>query len=449
MISCVDCDIASMDRSLKQFQNELKTSEVGLFFFAGHGMQIDGENYLAAVDTSRTDESAAKYTSMALNHVIEVMEKSNCATNIIILDACRNNPFERAWTRSMEVQGLASVYAPRGTLIAFATSPGQTASDGEGRNGAYTTALLKHMNTPDCSIETMFKRVRNTLSAATGGTQISWEHTSLAEEFFFNLSLGVRIDLYGDTALSDSLFILDEAKKSNAIIKGLKTLNWAVQNSAVGELTVDVTDKAGTDSLFVVGRNLYQAACGSSNAAMAYLQDFANSSAGMDEAKRKALLDGMLFEMFYDSNAKLRKDFKVHMFEPLFALQRNKDLKSSFDFIAECLLPDATRFYSIPGKALEVAVDVSTQPSSAKSGHHILQTVYYQGSGILWMEDRDYEPDPGKPPMRKTLTLDQFENLLAEQMVVAPRLLKINYDSFVDTGNETIAFPYGWTTRKR
>jgi uncharacterized caspase-like protein len=132
-------------------------------------MQIDGENYLAAVDTDGTDEIAAKHSSLALNRVIEVMEKSGCSTSIIVLDACRNNPFERAWTRSMESRGLAPVYAPRGTLIAFATSPGQTASDGRGRNGAYTAALLQHMTTPDCSIETMFKRVRNTLSAATKG----------------------------------------------------------------------------------------------------------------------------------------------------------------------------------------------------------------------------------------------------------------------------------------
>lgn len=449
VITCLDADIAAMDRALKQFKAKLKSSDVGLFFFAGHGMQIDGENYLAALDTSRTDESGAKYTSMALNHVIEVMEKSKCKTSIIILDACRNNPFERAWSRSMEVRGLASVYAPRGTLIAFATSPGQTASDGSGRNGAYTNALLKHINTPDFSIEMMFKRVRNSLSAATKGKQISWEHTSLSEEFFFNLSLGVRIDLYGPTALSDGLFVVDEGRKSHSIIRGLKTLTWSRQNAAVGELTVDVANKAGRDSLFVIGRNLYQSACGSSNAAASYVRDFPNRTSGLKEEKRKALLDGMLFEVFYDPHGKLRTDFKLGMFGPLFALQRHKEFKPSFDFIAECLLPDASRFYSIPGKAIEVAVDVSTRPSAGKSGRHILLSVHYQGGDILWMEDPDYEPDPGEAPMRETLSLKEFEERLAEQMVVAPHLLKVNYSSFKAKGDETISFPYGWTTRKR
>lgn len=124
VIRSIDSDHAAVDRELKRFQRVLKESDVGLFFFAGHGMQIDGENYLAAVDTDGTDEIAAKHSSLALNRVIEVMEKSDCSTSIIILDACRNNPFERVWTRSFESRGLAPVYAPCGTLVAYATSPG-------------------------------------------------------------------------------------------------------------------------------------------------------------------------------------------------------------------------------------------------------------------------------------------------------------------------------------
>ncbi|PZP29045.1 MAG: peptidase C14 [Roseateles depolymerans] len=448
VIRSLDSDHADMDRALKKFQRVLKDSDVGLFFFAGHGMQIDGENYLAAVDTDGTDEIAAKHSSLALNRVIEVMEKSGCSTSIIVLDACRNNPFERAWTRSMESRGLAPVYAPRGTLIAFATSPGQTASDGRGRNGAYTAALLQHMTTPDCSIETMFKRVRNTLSAATKGRQISWEHTSLAGEFFFNLSLGLRIDLYAETSLSDSLFVLDDAKTSHRVIRELKSSTWPRQNPAVDGFTADVANKASADSLFVVGRNLYQAACGGSHSAMAYLRDFASRSSGIKEPKRKALLDGMLFEVFYDPNGKLRKQFKLRQFEPLFALQRHKDLLPSFDFIAECLLPEAARFYSIPGKRHEVVVDVATHPS-AKAGHHVLDSVHCDGASILWLEDEDYAPEPGESPERKKLTLEQFELQLAEQMLVAPHLLKVNYVSFEPESRDTIAFPLGWSTRRR
>lgn len=448
VIQKTDCSHADMDRALKNFRAALDTSDVGLFFFAGHGMQIDGENYLAATDTQAADEIDAKHSSLPLNRIIETMERSKCLTSIIILDACRDNPFERAWHRSIHVRGLAPVYAPRGTLIAYATSPGQTASDGVGRNGAYTAALLQHLATPDCSIENMFKRVRNTLSAATKGHQISWEHTSLAGEFHFNLSLGVRIDLYSDVALHDNLFVLDEAKASHRVIQGLKSSTWPKQNPAVANFTPTVANAASIDSLFVVGRNIYQAACGGSNAAAAYLDNFVSLTSSIEEEKRKALLDGVLFEIFFDPNAKLRMKYKLGRFKEIFALQRHKSLLPSFDFIAECLLPEARRFFTIPGKRLEVVVDVVTRPG-AKTDHHILESLHCGGESILWQEDQDYVPEPGEPAQRQRLTLGEFETLLAEQMVIAPHLLQVNYQSFTKHGGEIIFFPRGWTARRR
>lgn len=448
VIEKIDSPRADMDRALQRFQRELKDIDVGLFFFAGHGMQIDGENYLVAVDTDAADEIAAKHSSLALNRVIDVMAKSGCSTGIIILDACRDNPFERAWTRSIDVRGLAPVYVPRGTLIAYATSPGQTASDGQGRNGAYTAALLQHLTTPDCSIESMFKRVRNTLSAATKGRQISWEHTSLAGEFFFNLSLGLRIDLYSETALSDSLFVLDDGKASHRLIRELKSSTWPRQNPAVDGFTPEIANKASVDSLFVVGRNLYQAACGGSHSATAYLEDFASRTIGIEEPKRKALLDGMLFEIFFDPNARLRDEFKLRKFESLFSLMRHKDLSPSFDFIAECLLPDAAQFHAIPGKRQEVVIDVVTNPS-IDTDRHVVESIHYSGDSILWLEDEDYAPEPGKPPSMRRLTAKDFEALLSEQMLVPRRLLKVNYQSFVKQGTEVICLPRGWTAKKR
>jgi Caspase domain len=306
VIKKTDCTHKEMDLALKDFRALLKKSDVGLFFFAGHGMQIDGENYLAAVDADADTETDAKHSSLPLNRVIETMEKSNATTNIVILDACRDNPFERAWHRSVSTRGLAPVYAPKGTIIAYATSPGQIARDGTGRNGAYTAALLKHIDTPDCSLEIMFKRVRNTLSADTGGKQISWEHTSLSGEFYFNLSIGARIDEYSNVALSDHLFVLDASKTSHTIIQGLKTHDWYRQNPAVAKLTPELANKAGINSLFVLGRNIYQAACGGSHGAVEFLAAFMSKAAGIDEAKHKALFDGILFEIFFDSQGKLR-----------------------------------------------------------------------------------------------------------------------------------------------
>ena len=126
-------------------------------------MQFQGENYLNTTDTNFYDEISAKHSSIPLNQVIDRMAACSNVVNILILDACRDNPFLQAWHRSVESAGLAPVHSPEGTLIAYATSPGQKAKDGTGRNGRYTEALLKHIKTPDVPIEDMFKRVRNTL----------------------------------------------------------------------------------------------------------------------------------------------------------------------------------------------------------------------------------------------------------------------------------------------
>src|SRR6185312_17292577 len=184
------------------------------------------------------------------------------------------NPWERRWHRNAATRGLASVYAPKGTIIGFATSPGEVAYDGIGRNGTYTAALLQHIDAPDCSIETMFKRVRNTVAAASGGKQTSWEHTSLSGEFFFNLSLGNLIEEYDGTALADALFTLDDAKVSHKIIAGLKTYNWYRQNPALELLDAKSANRMAKNSLFVIGRNIYQAACGGANSAVEFIRGF-------------------------------------------------------------------------------------------------------------------------------------------------------------------------------
>jgi Caspase domain len=445
VIEKTDCTHKEMDHALKQFRASLTDSDVALFFFAGHGMQIDGENYLAAVDADFGNETDAKHSSLPLNRVIETMEKSGTATKIIILDACRNNPFEFAWHRSAATRGLASVYAPRGTIIAFATSPGQIALDGTSRNGRYTAALLKHIDRPDCSLENMFKRVRNTLSAATKGKQISWEHTSLAGEFFFNLSLGARIDAYSDQALSDRLFVLDDSKTSHRLIQGLKTLDWYRQNPAVSKITPELINSARTDSLFVLGRNIYQAACGSSNGAIEYLSGFMTRTSGVDDARRKALLDGMLFEIFFDSRAQLREQPKNRYLEQVFDLQQYDELSESFAFISECLLAHPDRFHAIPGKSREITVDVVTKMKAGNK--HVIQKVMFEGADILWIED-DVFGIRGSKPGYETISIKGFEKRLSDEMVVPARLLTVTY-LFDRSSKPQLLFPEGGTTRKR
>src|SRR5271170_5968199 len=181
-------------------------------------------------------------------------EKRFSPTGLVILDACRNNPFEGR-TRSVGSNELAPVYAPKGTLIAFSTSPGQTSLDGSGRNGYYTKALLQHIDTPNLPIETMFKRVRSTLEDLTQGKQTSWEHTSLTGDFHFQLSVVRGAHGYGPMATADSLF-LRNGGSSGRLIEALKSYNWYTQNPALDAFTPDQARGYTSDELFVVGRNI-------------------------------------------------------------------------------------------------------------------------------------------------------------------------------------------------
>nr|WP_248312820.1 caspase family protein [Bosea spartocytisi] len=303
---------ADMRAALAQFQEAIEPGGVALVFFAGHGIQIDGENFLFACDTDASGENQAKYSSLSLDQVIDVLDRSKADTKIIILDACRENPFETAWHRSGATRGLASVFAPRGTIIAFATSPGQVALDGRSGNGVYTGALLQHIDTPDCPIETLFKRVRNAVAAETAGKQITWEHTSLAGDFYFNNSAGSFVTTYQASSLADSLFVLDDGKKSHQIIRGLKSLDWYTQNPALDRLKSGLANTINDDNLFVLGRNIYQAANGGARAAEAFIRDFVDKTRGMKPDKVRALLDGMLFEIFFNSKGELRETIKVN-----------------------------------------------------------------------------------------------------------------------------------------
>ena len=175
-----------MKREIDEFGRRLKDYDVGLFFYAGHGAQAGGVNYLFPVDANPEGEDDVEFHCVEMNRVIARMESAGSKTNIIILDACRDNPFDRAWSRSSRGRGLASVTAPRGTYIAYATAPGSTAHDGFGRNGIYTAALLRTIGTPDIPIEDVFKVVRSMVLNASNGKQLTWDASSLIGTFTFN-----------------------------------------------------------------------------------------------------------------------------------------------------------------------------------------------------------------------------------------------------------------------
>ena len=159
-----------------------------MFYYAGHGVQAKGRNYLIPIDAEIQSEAEVEDSGVDVGLVLNYMDEAQNGLNIVILDACRNNPFGRSFRSAAE--GLAQVDAPTGTLIAYATAPGRVASDGTGQNGLYTSELLKQMRVPSVSVTDMFMRVRAEVMKQTGNKQVPWESSSLVGAFYFNGSAG-------------------------------------------------------------------------------------------------------------------------------------------------------------------------------------------------------------------------------------------------------------------
>jgi uncharacterized caspase-like protein len=178
-----NANLQQMDDAVREFGRRLERAHAGLFYYAGHGMQIKGRNFLIPVGANFQHEDEVAYRSLDAGQVLDKMDSAKTQVNLMILDACRNNPFHAVF-RSKR-QGLAEMEAPAGTLIAFATAPGSVALDGEGSNGVYTKHLLVQMKQPGQPVEQAFKRVRIGVVEETRQRQIPWESSSLRDDFQF------------------------------------------------------------------------------------------------------------------------------------------------------------------------------------------------------------------------------------------------------------------------
>ena len=171
------------EESVRAFGSKINRGGVALFFFAGHGMQVKGVNYLLPVGANIQKETDIEFEAVDAGRIMSEIESAGSRLNIVILDACRNNPFVRG-TRSA-ARGLAVMSAPSGTVVAYATGPGEVASDGDGKNGLYTQELLKNIREPNMKIEDVLKRTRIAVKDKTSGQQVPWENTSLDGDFYF------------------------------------------------------------------------------------------------------------------------------------------------------------------------------------------------------------------------------------------------------------------------
>ena len=186
-----DLDRAATEQALRAFGGALGDADVALFYYAGHGLQVDTRNFLVPVDARLAGENDLPFEAVDLTLVLSLMERRP-RINLVFLDACRDNPLAQNLARSMGAarstavsRGLAIAESGIGTLLVYATQPGNIALDGSGAHSPFTQGLLDYIATPEIEVRQMVTRVRNEVLQATGGKQVPWDHSSLTGDFFF------------------------------------------------------------------------------------------------------------------------------------------------------------------------------------------------------------------------------------------------------------------------
>ena len=238
----LDLDKAAFDRKLKDFSKDLQGASVGVFFYAGHALQVAGQNYLVPIDAQLSTASALEFEMVRADVVQRVMEHET-NTNLLFLDACRDNPLARSLARAMGTRsaqvgsGLAPVASGVGTLISFSTQPGNVALDGGGRNSPYSAALVKRVAASKDDLSALLIDVRNDVRTETQGKQVPWEHSALTSRFYFSLPSAPAsppAEAPGDTPTGpyDGSWLVEAVAISGCLVKGWKN-RLLVRNSDI------------------------------------------------------------------------------------------------------------------------------------------------------------------------------------------------------------------------
>ena len=241
VIDRTNADQITMKRTIQEFGQRLSQAgpkSIGLFYYAGHGLQVKGVNYLIPTKAHIEREADVDIEAVKADWVIAQMEEARNGVNIVILDACRNNPLTRGF-RSV-VQGLAGMEAPVGTFIAYSTAPGSVSVDGQGGNSPYTEALAQAIKQPGLRIEDVFQRVRVQVLTATHKQQIPWEHSSLLEPFYFTSSNTSVARQETKENPMDTPEIQAAGQRSRLVIASLDTTLYTQKRTAA--LTVPAAD---------------------------------------------------------------------------------------------------------------------------------------------------------------------------------------------------------------
>jgi len=340
---------------LDQFKNNMEKADASIFYFAGHGFEFQGENYLTAIDSplDSPTEYILNRTCIRMTEITDIIKRSTTKVNIVIIDACRSS-FDRGVANS-----IASVVAPSGTIIAFSTSSGEGAKDaGFEGHSLYTGALLQYIGREFLSVEDLFKKTRKTVHNLSEGSQTSWEHTSLVGDFYFNTGQMVHsISVpYDETAVKDRMFEADSSDIETVISK-LSSCNWNEQNPAMVKLRGIDSTSISSNQKFLLGRNILQSS-GYAFESGNFMENLIMNLKPYSSEGINDVLNGMLFEIYFDNNGDFRQGkFKTYNLEEVFALRKRQEFQSSFKFIQDALSEYSEQLYFIP-TADDITIDV-------------------------------------------------------------------------------------------
>lgn len=364
-----DITIDEWDKAFEEFIANLDEFQVCTFFFAGHGVEIQGENYLLCANTPADNETGTKRYSINLQNVIDRIKTMKCQFNIIMLDACRDNPFPAARAPFVGAN-IAPVFAPEGTLIAYSTSPGEKASDG-GANGhsIYTHAILQHINELGLPIESFFKKVRTTVYNLSGHKQTSWEHTSLIGDFSFNsgqLIQNLNVGEYSDMVIRREDYDYSDADLVE-IITGFLSTQFSDQRQALSKMKALNYGKLDKNQKFILGRCCMFASYYGCFDCQNFFKNVQSLVEFTDVNNHNDFLNGALFELYFDAKGTFEGTPAVSELELLIKHCKNAKLKSSFDYIHQVLKPFFNVLYFMPSSSPEsVSFDVTLEKGATK-----------------------------------------------------------------------------------
>ena len=439
-----DTDLLTLIEVLSDLEQKVKEYDAILVFYAGHGFQIAGENLIAPIDFNpNVSPAQAQYCAYRMNDLMNVIGGNADKTKIIIFDACR----EIYKSRGFSGIDIVNLSTPQGTLIAFSTSPGQIAKEGN-NHGKYTEVLLRYIDLPHEPIESIFKRVRTDLVKETCGNQTPWEHTSLIGDFYLCSS---GFDYYDDKTYKESTFVFPEKSVIKPLIEELREYHPEDQNNAINQVTSLDFSQCTADEVFILGRYIYLVADGGNYSAVRFIEKFDEKSNIPDRIKAH-LLNGMAYEIFFDHNDNIRKKPKDGVASIIMSLLEENNNKYSCNFISTTLVSRKVSYFYLPGskKKLLVTVKLKRIENSKVSvtysdgltvehDEYAVEDIILEGESVYF--DKNGKNKPFITKFCISYLKEVFENILTNKLIASRGQVDVLYEGIQTNTPITITIP--------